>query len=109
MNEQKGIVINTAFINPSLYDSRVIDKIKDWRCIVKAMQEIECIFAIPPVILTQYIRKEILFKEQLYQLINPLNTNVDPKELEGYIIELGRIGLNSTLFKYQHYLYTQYT
>ena len=107
MNKMKGNP-STNTINPSLIYTEIFDKHDDWIHIVMAMQNIEKIFAIPPIILTPYINIKILYKEDLYNLINPLKTTVNQDQLKQYIFELKSLGIGSTLSKYDFYLYTQY-
>lgn len=95
--ESKIRIINNAIKNANLcvVDGNIISLIespkcnmRDWARLLRAMQELETIFAIPPVILTQYIHQQSLTLEELYTVINPYDITWDYLPLQTYIAVL---------------------
>ena len=87
--QQAKLQLPNTLINLSVI--RGNNKKQNWCKILKAMQELETIFAIPPIILTPYIHQERLTLEELYTAINPMTTTLDHDELYKYILELKTI------------------
>lgn len=86
--DPKALLSINNCLNQSLNSDSQPIKRYNWLHILSAMQEIETIFAIPPIILTPYVNNNALYPEHLYALVNPLSTIINHNQLNQYITEL---------------------